>query len=278
MSNTTPQIPSDFFSANTLFTLSGSACAVWLFCLVLSAIIPVNSLPVYYWRLIALLFSESLAIVIVLQHRSDSSAKWLIGIVNGLLIFINASGINAVSTGLAFENRSNIKLEKTSYISEQKNMMSSFFPFNHEVNWWPDLNILHKTDSLEKANVSLKKTNSQITISYNNLKENCFDQKPDNSKLRKQDSLFIVKIQALEKANLLLKNKLLEINSVKSEIGNNKPLSDFSKKPIEADNNVLSLLKQDLLNCQQENLDMKTKLNKIKKLNQLLKEAEKYNL
>jgi hypothetical protein len=159
-------------------------------------------------------------------------------------------------------------------------MISSFFPFNHEVNWWPDLNTLQKKDSLEKANLYLKKVNSQIVFSYNSLKKNCVVQNPDNEKLSKQDSLLSLKIQVLEEANSNLKKKLLETNNTKSKINGINTLIDhnINTKPVEMDKNVLLLLKQDLVKCQEENLDMKNKLNKIKKLNELLKEAEKYNL
>lgn len=278
MSNTTPQLPSDFFSANSLFTLSGSACAVWIFCLVLSAIIPANSLSVYHWRLIALVFSEFLAVAIVLQQKNNSSIKWLIGLINGLLIFINASGINAVSTGLAFENKNSMKMEKMSYLGAHDKIAASMHIFNHEISWWPDLNILHEKDSLEKTNVALVRKNEQIEKSYNSFKKNCVISNPNITDVLKRDSILNEKVSKIERENVLLKSRLENLDS-KHAMDRKLATQDESIKiDNEVGHNELLTLKKNLTDCQEENSDLMKKLNKIKNLNQLLREADKYGL
>ena len=249
--NTAPsQLPSEFFSTKSLFTLSGSAGAVWLFCLVLSTLIPANTLSVYYWRLIALLCSESLAVIIIWQQRGNSLKKWLVGIFNGLLIFINASGINAVSTGLAFENRDNIKTESAFYYPGNKMQIAAIFPFNHEINWWPDRKLLHKKDSLEKSNEHLKNENAHIKVLYSNLNEKLLKE-TNNTDCSKRDSLLSVQVQKLQKDNADLKDRLKYAGA--SRLPSNQGVKS------ESTNNELSQLKKEIADCQKEKSEMKKK-------------------
>lgn len=205
--------------------------------------------------------------------------KWLIGLINGLLIFINASGINAVSTGLAFENRNSVKVGKASYVLTEDKTTASLFIFKNEVNWWPDLNILLKKDSLEKINIKLIKSNERLAKAFNNIKENCTTPDPDKSGILKRDSILNDKIDRIEREDALLK---VELSNLRNKHDSNAKVISTANKTTNADaenrSNELFVLKKNLEDCQHEKSDLEKKLNKIKNLNQLLREADKYGL
>ena len=230
---------------------------------------------------IALIFSELLAVAIILQQKNNPSPsmKWLIGLINGLLIFINASGINAVSTGLAFENRNSVKVGKASYVLTEDKTTASLFIFKNEVNWWPDLNILLKKDSLEKINIKLIKSNERLAKAFNNIKENCTTPDPDKSAILKRDSILNDKIDRIEREDALLK---VELSSLRNKHDSNAKVISTANKTTNTDaenrSNELFVLKKNLEDCQHEKSDLEKKLNKIKNLNQLLREADKYGL
>jgi hypothetical protein len=128
---------SQFFTLKTLGTVAGCAGAVWITCLVLYNLLPENTLGYLAWRWIALLLSEFVVIVLFLKVKVKSMERWMIAVLNGFIVFINASGINAVSTGVPFNKKdTTIKI-------------SSLLPFARDIAWWPDISLLKKIEFLE---------------------------------------------------------------------------------------------------------------------------------
>ncbi|AUP79964.1 hypothetical protein [Flavivirga eckloniae] len=164
-------IPDEFYKASNFFTLSGAAGAVWLFCLVLANLDPDAKLftPAYY-RLIALGLSETIAIVMLMRVRRKKKFElWLFAFFNGLLIFINASGLNAISSKLSFENTSSIQSKIITNNTPQKASFVSNF-FKREISWWiEDTYYSDKRQVLEK-NEFLNKKNKQFSENINLLK------------------------------------------------------------------------------------------------------------
>ncbi|MBK9416990.1 MAG: hypothetical protein IPN62_06765 [Flavobacteriales bacterium] len=137
-------LPNELYTPRTFYTLSGSAIAVWLLCKVIDQSLEGQLRPVHL-RNIALLFSELIAMLMVLRVRSKNFDKWIIGFVNGLLIFVNASGANAISTGFSFERERQRPIEAS--------LVADFF--RSETNWWPSRELTTTIDSLGSRNADL---------------------------------------------------------------------------------------------------------------------------
>ena len=104
-------IPKDFYKSSTFFTLGGSAGAVWLFFLVVNSLVAeAEFLTPKLFRFIALALSLILATTMLLRSTTKKKFEhWFLAFFNGLLIFVNASGFNAVSSNLMFENEESVK-------------------------------------------------------------------------------------------------------------------------------------------------------------------------
>ena len=152
-----PGLPNEFYTASTFFTLSGIAGAVWLFCLVLSNFESVDAyLDAEMYRLIALTLSLILAIMMLLRQKIKKKMEhWLFAFFNALLIFINASGLNAIQNNLSF-------------VDEVTVQESSIFPlamipfFKNNVSWWPDKTLVTENKNLKVENDILKQKITQI--------------------------------------------------------------------------------------------------------------------
>jgi len=142
---TSSLLPTDFFSVKSLHTLAGSAGAVWLCCAVVSSVGGKKCLPVEGWRILALILSEVLTISLLLTAGRRTYTAFLLAFLNGLLVFVNASGLNAVTHGAVYDDRDTIQVHK-----------GSLFPFINEVDWWPDPELLAQRDRLLEENQQLR--------------------------------------------------------------------------------------------------------------------------
>lgn len=160
---TTPEIPKDFLNRKNFFTLSGTAAAVWLFCLVISNLDPDRELISQgVYKFIALGISEALAIYLVIRDRRKTHKEnYLIAVFNGLLIFLNASGYNAASNNLLFA-----KVEEPTPAATQVDTMSSgagFLAltfFYNEADWWPNKKQEARIEQLEEKLKTLEAHNT----------------------------------------------------------------------------------------------------------------------
>ena len=106
--------------------------------------------------------SEVFVIMFTLSKNEKSIRDFVIAFVNGALVFISASGINAISTGMAFINSSN-NINKTN-VSNTKIKESSLIPYTNEIAWWPELRLVEENIYLRKEVVKLKEENANLTL------------------------------------------------------------------------------------------------------------------
>jgi hypothetical protein len=135
----TPVLPDDLFTFAKLKTLAGAAAAVWVLIAVVHTVLPKDALHYTIWRIIALCLSEIVALIILFEKKNRRTKDWFIAILNGCLIFINASGLNAVSNGTSFFTKD--ETVKSPHLTVTK---SSILPFLDDVSWWPDTKLLRK--------------------------------------------------------------------------------------------------------------------------------------
>lgn len=88
-------MPKDFYTISTLFSLSGSAMAVWMITSVLGDLLGAKfgtGIKKWLGLLLSLLFS--LLGLTLLPERN--LLIWVVAIVNGFLIYLTAVGLNSV--------------------------------------------------------------------------------------------------------------------------------------------------------------------------------------
>lgn len=144
------ETPTEFYTPKNFFTLSGAAAGVWFFCLVIGAILPANSLSPFLYRIIAVILSEIIAIVMVARSDDKKPVYWFLAIFNGLLIFVNASGWNVVTSNTFFSDKT-LKIDSGKIISK-----AGLFDF-HQIQWWENNNLYLSHTRLLKSNDSLKR-------------------------------------------------------------------------------------------------------------------------
>jgi hypothetical protein len=155
----TPQIPDDFFTFNTFKTVAGSAGAVWVVCLVIGFLTPQNLFNYYQWRYIAFGLSEILVFTMFLRSRKLKFDNCILALLNGFLVFANASGFNAISTSVAL---------KEAMTNKQQN--SSIIPFTKEIAWWPDATLVNTVKNQKQENNLIKRENDSLKNQIDILK------------------------------------------------------------------------------------------------------------
>jgi drug/metabolite transporter (DMT)-like permease len=98
------KVPNDLYTAATLFTLTGSAAAVWAITSVIGYLLELKeSRRVKKW--LGLVLSLGLALIGASQVQASSALTWTVGIVNGFLIYLTAVGANTVTAEAAHAKR-----------------------------------------------------------------------------------------------------------------------------------------------------------------------------
>jgi len=89
------EFPKEFFTTNTLFTLSGSSVAVWIITSVIGDLMGINQ---KFKKWIGLILSLILALLGVTLLEDRPWLTWLVAVVNGFLIYLTAVGVNTVAS------------------------------------------------------------------------------------------------------------------------------------------------------------------------------------
>jgi ABC-type uncharacterized transport system permease subunit len=89
------EIPSDLYTIDTLFSLTGSATAVWIITSVVGYVLePKDSQKLKKWLGLAL--SIALALLGATLVATPTALTWVVAVVNGFLIYLTAVGANTV--------------------------------------------------------------------------------------------------------------------------------------------------------------------------------------
>lgn len=132
----------EFITFKTLGTLAGAVATTWLVCNVLSSLLPADYLTYHQWRFVAFSVSEALSLYLTFRNKTKGADKWVLGFLNGLLIFVNVSGLNAISTGTKLFNgpdESRIQIKDSTSIKK-----ANLLPNTKEQSWWPDIDLLNR--------------------------------------------------------------------------------------------------------------------------------------
>ncbi|MFB9107792.1 hypothetical protein [Flavobacterium gyeonganense] len=259
-------LPEDFYKSTNFYTLAGTAGAVWLLCIVIGSLDIHNNLEPLYYRIIALVFSMLISIIMTLKKTSIKTEYWLFAFFNGLLIFVNASGINAITSNSKF-GYSNENNRTAAGINNSSLNLASIFPFElKNRNWWENNDLFLENKKLKKENESLLRSKMEIvnkqkvlllrfkdsisnlstektdTINANNVLKNTKD-------LLDSNKLLLDRLKNLQIQNKIKEDKLLELNRLiekNKESGNLTPnnqelINELKKKISEKDKYIKEL-------------------------------------
>ncbi len=160
-------LPTELISEKTFYTLGGASAGVWLTCWAINYVaVDVSWLNYKTYRLIAILLSEALAIYIMYKTKKKESMKWLFAFLNGLLIFVNASGLNTMTASYIFTptDTTTAKTAGDVYRQFQNNsvMKADIFPLPRMVSWWPDEELVEEYETVKQENAALAKENQEL--------------------------------------------------------------------------------------------------------------------
>ncbi len=149
-----------FFTPKTLYSLPSAGLGVWLTCLVVGSVF--TEITPYWFRLLAFILSFAFAISHFFKNKSwNKPSNYILIIVNSALIFINASGYNAVTYTNPFEKSKKEMLQQHSTI----------FDFMNQKDWWPDYELINSRDSLEFATKKLQREKQGLMNQFAYLKD-----------------------------------------------------------------------------------------------------------
>jgi hypothetical protein len=153
-------MPTELITEKTFYTLGGASVAVLLACWVVMYIAG-DSLGPKVYRGIGLGLSELFSIIIMYQKKNRKPIQWLFAFLNGLLIFVNASGFNTITASSVFDK----KAKDTSAFHIQhtpKMQFAGLIPLPRMINWWPDETLVTENTALEVRNANLLKENKKL--------------------------------------------------------------------------------------------------------------------
>ncbi len=240
-------MPTELISEKTFYTLGGASAGVLLICWVVNYVaVDVSWLNYKMYRLIGLVLSEGFAILIMLKKKEHTSMKWLFAILNGFLIFVNASGLNVMTSSYIFNPKDSTKMGMTGYFHFQKFhaddiQQAGIFPLPRMINWWPDEKLIEKNNELGKINEILVAKNRELQMIIDAPGAGAADVK--RNYITKIDSLNNV-AQALGVRLAEKQNQLDEFTNKANTHGNDlqQQLSDCIRRRNSARDSLLSCL------------------------------------
>lgn len=283
----TPVLPTDFYKASNFFTLSGSAGAVWLFCLVIAGFDtdPPTVLTPVYLRLIALTLSLIFAITMLVRSKTKKKFEhWLFAFFNALLIFVNASGLNAIQTNLTFQNKAALQASNSITVAKNESSNTSLFGFSlfkNNVSWWPDKALVMENKKLKVEYDILKKEITQIKnkIASTESKSEIISQ--DNEQLGDSLNKQFATLEEITKAYSNLNNRFIntsealalcqtdlevltnKINNITTLYEDEKDKNDELNKKYSIQTDELAAARKELERCQLKIKDLSIEVKSI---------------
>src|SRR4051812_33201544 len=120
-----PRVPNDYFDEKFLLTAGGTTTAVWLFCAVVSNLIP--GFKDENWKYIAFVISMAMTFIFAAKTGQTKVRTYTLIILNGMVIYAGATGLNGISRSANFFGTT-----KVTSGNADKVIRGSLFPFIKE--------------------------------------------------------------------------------------------------------------------------------------------------
>ncbi len=208
-------LPSELIDEKTFYSLGGASAGVLLVCWAINYVfVDVSWLDYKIYRLIGLLLSEAFAVIILFQKKERTLMKWVFAFLNGLLIFVNASGLNTMTSGYMFNPKVEANITHGRYFHFQSFRadaynQASIFPLPRMINWWPDENLIAQNVQLTETNAKLITENEQLKTFFGGTPDQILPVTSHN------DSLDLLKSQIFNK-----QRRIDELEATLKDTGN----------------------------------------------------------
>jgi hypothetical protein len=123
----TPQLKTELYNSKTLYSLGGASLGVWLFTIVLASVLKVD---VNNYKWIGLLVAMFLSFVGAAASWKRSLKFQTLIFFNGLLIFVTASGVDAINQSATLNSK------PATQTLEKKTNNAALIPFTDAKIWW----------------------------------------------------------------------------------------------------------------------------------------------
>jgi hypothetical protein len=164
-----------FVRIKEILSIGGSGIATWVICCVVLTLFPAikDENATLIMRYCALILSFSFSFVIYkntnFRLEDDKSEPgnnyrmnvFILWLINGSLIYLNAVGVNSISNGTPFD-RKNVHIVNR----------SSLLPYLNDISWWPDKKLLDSNSSLRIENHALANRYAVIRVENTELNSN----------------------------------------------------------------------------------------------------------
>jgi hypothetical protein len=268
--------PTELITNKTLYTLTGASASVWIVCLVVHSFMHKTVSNPDIYKMIALSISLLISISMIIEKKSRKYKDWLLGIINGFLIFIYATGFNSISSNIFIspeEKSGTVEKSATSRISRPlaEKKLAGIFEF-FEIDWFPDKklsqensNLKQSVDSLNKlvtvlakpSSVATNDVNTNLLMAENNELKNKIHELENNNN---RTTVNIASNTQCSEKDILINRMTHELNEYKRI---NQELNNNNSQELAALRTELRNLKNATAN-NQSNLDLLREIEKWK--------------
>jgi hypothetical protein len=135
-------LPDKLYTTKTMFTLGGSSAAVWMLTSVLELVFDVN-IDKYKW--IGLATALFISFAGTINIKNIGLKVLMISLFNGLMIYLNAVGIDSINQGIS-----------RSRMTNQQEVRATLIPFSDGKAWWPTAYLSDSVAFLKKNNLEIQ--------------------------------------------------------------------------------------------------------------------------
>lgn len=247
-------LPTELISEKSFYTLGGASAAVFLTCWAINYVaVDVTWMTYKTYRLLAILLSEVFAIIIVYKTRKKSSLTWFFAFLNGILIFVNVSGLNGMTNSYIFNPKDTTYKRGMPYRYPPASGISSdlagIIPLPRMIDWWPNEGLIKQNNELEQENKKLANENDRLHTQGLNSSESTL------GLIRQRDSLISV-IGSLTKES---SDKQKQIDQLISSRG-----SEDLQTQLKECNTARSKQNDELTSCRASNAGFTKEIQQLK--------------
>jgi hypothetical protein len=152
-----------WYKQEALVIAGGSALAVWLLSSVVSPLLNLN--PAHYrWMGLMIAILSSFAGVSYLKRKVDLRVL-PVAFINGLIIFVIASGIDSINQGIRGGN---------------DHAEAALIPFTEKGTWWPTQSLVDSLVEEKSIRKKLAEENFKLNQAFTAIQDSCFNTTFDN--------------------------------------------------------------------------------------------------
>ena len=160
----------NFATPKALDSLSIAGLSVWAICSTIGTVS--DQIDSFVIRILAISISMLWSLSLFVKNkRWNKSYNYILILVNGALIYINAAGINTVTRQSPFEGYG---VKTTNHEIHSEVIKSSIFDFTAQKDWYPDYELIKYADSLKEQLYLEKSSVYQLSNQFSFVRDKVY--------------------------------------------------------------------------------------------------------